>query len=222
MYASLRQAGWEINHKKVQRIMAAAGLKGRRPKEKYHSYQGEVGTKADNILARDFVATKPNEKWTTDVTQFNLSFGKVYLSPIIDMFTNEVIAFDISLNPNFTQTKRMLDQAFKHHKNLTGLILHSDQGWQYRMDYYIRVLKERGIVQSMSRKGNCFDNAIMESFFAKLKNEFFYGYERSFKTFEEFKAELTKYISYYNKQRIQAKTKWMPPLEYREASIVSL
>lgn len=218
----LLNKGFHINHKKVQRLMSKMCLKGVRPKEKYHSYLGAVGAVADNLIQRDFKATKPNEKWSTDVSQFNCAFGKCYLSPIIDMFTGEVISFDLSLSPNFEQTIKMLNSAFKKHSDLNGLIFHSDQGWQYQMKQYGAFLKEKGIKQSMSRKGNCYDNCIIESFFGKMKNEMFYGHEREFKTFEDFKRIVIEYIDYYNNKRIQSKTKWMPPVKFREASMLSL
>ena len=211
--------GFQINHKKVQRLMHKMSLKGHRPKEKYHSYQGEVGKIADNLINRDFSATAPLQKWTTDVSQFNLPWGKCYLSPILDMYTNEIIAYDLSLHPTLEQVTRMLKKALRRFPNTQGLILHSDQGWQYQHSTYRQMLKERGIVQSMSRKGNCYDNCIMETFFGRLKNEMFYGNEKTFKTFPDFKKAVDKYINYYNNSRIQVKTKWMPPVVYRKASI---
>jgi putative transposase len=222
VYHELINRGFKVNHKKVQRLMNKMGLKGIRPKEKYHSYIGEVGLVAKNLIHRDFKANKPDEKWSTDVSQFNCSFGKCYLSPIIDMFTGEVISWDLSLSPNFEQTIKMLNQAFEKHPNLEGLIFHSDQGWQYQMKQYSIFLKNKGIKQSMSRKGNCYDNCIIESFFGKMKNEMFYGYEREYKTFDEFKQAVSKYIDYYNNERIQSKTKWMPPSKFRETSMLSL
>ena len=136
IYHELINRGFKVNHKKVQRLMSKMGLKGIRPKEKYHSYIGVVGSVAKNLIHRDFKATKPNEKWSTDVSQFNCLFGKCYLSLIIDMFTGEVISWDLSLSPNFVQTINMLNQAFEKHPNLDGLIFHSDQGWQYQMKQY--------------------------------------------------------------------------------------
>ncbi len=199
--------------------MNKLGLKGIRPKEKYHSYLGEVGLVANNLINRNFIASKPDEKWSTDVSQFTCSFGKCFLSPIIDMFTGEVISFDLSLSPNYDQTVRMLNKAFANHSNIKGLIFHSDMGWQYQMKDYSKRLKEKGIIQSMSRKGNCYDNCIIESFFGHMKNEMFYGHEKEFETFEKFKEKVDKYIQYYNNERIQSKTKWMSPSAFREASI---
>lgn len=219
IYQELRNRGFEINHKRVQRIMHKLGLLGKRPKEKYHSYKGEVGKVADNIIKRDFNTTAPLQKWTTDVSQFNFSWGKCYISPILDMHTNEIISYDLSLSPNMEQIKRMLDKAYEKFPELNGLIFHSDQGWQYQHEYYRTSLVNHGIKQSMSRKGNCYDNCIMETFFGRLKNEMYYGHEKEFKSFEEFSMAIAEYIEYYNNKRIQVKTKWMPPVKYREASI---
>ena len=115
----------------------------------------------------------------------------------------------------------MLNKAFERYPHLEGLIFHSDQGWQYQHDYYQNALKEHGITQSMSRKGNCYDNSIMESFFGRMKNEMYYDCEDDFASFDEFSQAVKKYIDYYNNERIQAKTKWMSPVEYRKASLRS-
>ena len=165
---TLRNAGTLVNHKKVQRLMHAMGLLGKRPKEKYHSYKGETGKIADNIIARDFHADEPLKKWSTDVSQFSLPWGKCYLSPILDMATNEIIAYDLSRNPTFQQVTDMLDRAFEKFPETDGLILHSDMGWQYQHMSYVQKLKEHGIIQSMSRKGNCYDNCIIETFFGRM------------------------------------------------------
>ncbi len=219
VYKELVNRGYEINHKRVQRLMHDMKLSGKRPKAKYHSYKGEVGKVADNIINRDFRTTAPLQKWTTDVSQFNFPWGKCYISPILDMNTNEIISYDLSLSPNMVQIQRMLNNAFEKFPSVNGLILHSDQGWQYQHDYFRNTLKEHGIIQSMSRKGNCYDNCIMETFFGRLKNEMYYGHEKEFETFDEFDEAIKEYIDYYNNERIQAKTKWMPPAKYREASM---
>jgi len=222
VYACLRNKGIVVNHKKVQRLMKEMGLSGKRKKQKYHSYKGEIGKTADNVINRDFVADGPNKKWTTDVSQFNCPFGKAYLSPILDMGTGDIVSWDLSLSPNLEQTNRMLDKAFKKYPNLNGLIMHSDMGWQYQHPHYQNRLKEMGIIQSMSRKGNCIDNCIMESFFGTLKNEMFYGHEAEFKTFGDLYEAMEQYIDYYNDERIKAKTKWMPPSKFRETSMLGL
>ncbi len=221
VYRELLNRGKTVNHKRVQRIMHSLGLFGKRPKEKYHSYKGEVGKIAANLINRDFSTTAPFQKWTTDVSQFNFSWGKCYLSPILDMHTNEIISYDLSLSPNMEQIKRMLDKAFEKFQEVNGLIFHSDQGWQYQHIYYRTSLIKHGVIQSMSRKGNCYDNCIMETFFGRLKNELYYEHEKDFKSFEEFSVAVAEYIDYYNNKRIQVKTKWMPPTKYREASILS-
>ena len=212
IHRELINRGYTVNHKRVQRLMHKMDLKGKRPKEKYHSYKGEVGKVADNLIDRDFSTKKTLEKWTTDISQFHLSFGKCYLSPILDMNTNEIISYDLSKSPNLSQIHRMLNKAFQSFPNLNGLIILSDQGWQYQHTYFRNALKEHGIIQSMSRKGNCYDNCIMETFFGRMKNEMFYGYEKEYGSFEEFSKAVKEYIDYYNNERIQAKTKWMPPM----------
>ena len=196
VHHELINRGYKTNHKRVQRLMHCMGLKGKRPKEKYHSYQGG----------------------TTDVSQFSFPWGKCYLSPILDMHTNEVISYDLSQSPNMEQIRRMLKKGFSRFPSLKGLIFHSDQGWQYQHTNYRKELSKRGIVQSMSRKANCYDNSIMETFFGRLKNEMFYGCEKDYRSYEEFSAAIAEYIDYYNNERIQAKTKWMPPVKYRMAS----
>ena len=221
VHRELLNRGYNVNHKRVQRIMHNLGLCGKRPKEKYHSYKGEVGRIAPNIIDRDFSTTAPLQKWTTDVSQFSFSWGKCYLSPILDMHTNEVISYDLSLHPTLNQVRSMLKKAFKKYPSLEGLIFHSDQGWQYKHQYYRQELKNRGIVQSMSRRGNCIDNCVMETFFGRLKNEMYYGCEKEYDSFEIFSNAIDEYINYYNNERIQSKTKWMPPVKYRIASMCS-
>lgn len=219
VHKELVNRGYNINHKRVQRLMHEMKLFGKRPKEKYHSYKGEAGKIADNIIDRDFSTTGPLQKWTTDVSQFSFSWRKCYISPILDMNTNEIISYDLSLIPNMEQIHRMLNRAFEKFPSVNGLILHSDQGWQYQHACFRSTLKEQGIIQSMSRKGNCYDNCIMETFFGRLKNEMYYGYEKDYNSFDEFAEAIREYIDYYNNERIQAKTKWMPPVKYRKASM---
>ena len=221
VHQELLKRSFHVNHKRVQRIMKQLGLAGKRPKEKYHSYKGEVGKIADNIINRDFSTKKPLEKWTTDVSQFNLSWGKCYFSPILDMNTNEIISYNLSLHPNMEQIKDMLHKAFERFPSVQGLIMHSDQCWQYQHMTDRNTLQQHGIIQSMSRKSNCYDNCIMETFFGRLKNEMFYGSEKEYTSFESFAAAIDEYVDYYNNRRIQAKTKWMPPSKFREASMMA-
>ena len=163
---------------------------------------------------------RPLQKWTTDVSQFDLSWGKCYISPALDMNTNEIISYNLSLSPNMEQIKDMLQKVFHRFPSLQGLIMHSDQGWQCQHAFYRKELQKHGIVQSMSRKGNCYDNCIMENFFGRSMNEMFYGFEKNYPSFETFSKAIADHIDYYNNSRIQAKTKWMPPSKFREASLV--
>ena len=205
----LRNRGFVVNHKKVQRLMKILGLSAQiRRKRKYSSYQGEVGKKADNLIQRQFEASKPMEKCYTDVTEFAIPniTQKLYLSPVLDGFNSEIIAYNLSTSPNLEQVKAMLDQAFteEHYENT---ILHSDQGWQYQHQYYHQFLEDKGIQPSMSRKGNSPDNGMMESFFGILKSEMFYGYEKTFHSLEQLEQAIVDYIDYYNNKRIKVKLK---------------
>ena len=213
----LHNRGYIINHKTVLKLMRQIGLQCFVRVKKYKSYKGEVGKICDNLLNRNFKANKPNEKWVTDVTQFSLFGVKLYLSPIIDLYNGEVISYNISEKPVFAQITDMLKKAFAKIPNNTNLILHSDQGWQYQMNQYQDMLKEKGIRQSMSRKGNCLDNACAENFFGLLKSELLYL--QKFKTIKEFKKELIEYIDYYNNKRIKGKLKGMSPVQYRIHSL---
>ena len=154
------------------------------------------------------------------MSQFNLSWGKCYISPILDMNTNEIISYNLSTSPNMEQIRDMLNKAFERFPSVQGLVMHSDQGWQYQHAFYRGVLQKHGTIQSMSRKGNCYDNCIMETFFGRLKNEMFYGFEKDYPSFEAFSKAIAEYIDYYNNNRIQTKTKWMPLSEFREASMM--
>ena len=214
----MHNKGYEINHKTVLKLMSILDLKGKwRKNDKYHSYKGIVGKVADNLLKRDFRAEKPFEKITTDVTQFNVCGEKIYLSPVLDLFNNEVISYSISRSPNLEQIREILNGLFKKLPADAIPILHSDQGWQYQHVEYQRLLAEHNIIQSMSRKGNCMDNGAMENFFGKLKVEMFYG-ER-FESVNTFIDELKKYIHYYNNERISLKLKGMSLVQYRTHSL---
>ena len=173
--AEIRNRGFVINHKTVQRLMGEMCLKSKIRQVRYRSYKGEVGKIAPNIIARDFAADAPNRKWATDVTQINIGATKLYLSPILDMFNGEIISYNLSKSPNLEQIYDMLDKAFAKFDNLDGLILHSDQGWQYQHFGYRQRLADHHITQSMSRKGNCLDNAMAENFFGIMKSELLYA-----------------------------------------------
>ena len=211
----LKDKGYIINHKTVLKLMKTLNIQGKQKKNKYKSYKGEVGIVAPNILKREFIATKPYEKLTTDVTEFNVCDTKIYLSPILDMYNREILSYSISLSPNFYQTRDMLDKLFRVLPDTARPILHSDQGWQYQQKAYQRILKEHNVTQSMSRKGNCLDNSIMENFFGRLKTEMFFG--EKFESVNAFIKALEKYIYYYNNERISLKLK-MSPVKYRTQS----
>ena len=189
------------------------GLKCKIRKIRYRSYKGVVGKIAPNIIDRDFVATEPNRKWATDVTQINIGSVKLYLSPIVDMYNGEIVSYNISTSPNLEQVYDMLDKAFAKFDCLDGLILHSNQGWQYQHHGYRKRLEEHNIVQSMSRKGNCLDNAMAENFFGIMKSELLYA--EKFKTAEDFIKALEEYIEYYNNKRIKSRLKRKSPVKYR-------
>jgi transposase InsO family protein len=209
----LHNRGYHVNHKTVQKLMKQCSLKCEIRRRKYRSYRGEVGKVAPNELKRDFHANKPNQKWVTDVTEFVVQDKKVYLSPILDLYNGEIISYNLSLHPTFHQTMDMLDKAFENLPDVTGLILHSDQGWQYQMKRYQARLKEKGIIQSMSRKGNCLDNSVMENFFGLLKTEMYYKHK--FISAEHLMKEIEEYIDYYNNRRIKWKLKGLSPVQYR-------
>ena len=165
----LHNRNYVINHKTVMRLMKELGLVCKVRMKKYHSYKGETGKIAPNLLDRDFSTEKPNEKWVTDVTEFSLFGQKLYLSPILDLHSGDIVSYTIYDRPVLSMVTEMLEQAFQKIPDGTNLILHSDQGWQYQHKYYQKMLKDKGVRQSMSRKGNCLDNAVMENFFGLLK-----------------------------------------------------
>jgi len=211
--AMLKQQGNLINHKTVQRLMDQLQLKSLVRVKKYRVFKGQMARAAPNILARDFEAAQPNEKWVTDVTEFNVGGAKLYLSPIMDLYNGEIVAYETAKRPLLNMMEKMLMSAFKRLGPGDKPILHSDQGWQYRMPQYRRYLDLQAITQSMSRSGNCHDNAAMESFFGTLKSEFFYL--NSFSSIEELQLGLDDYIQYYNQDRIKLKLKGLSPIDYR-------
>ena len=218
----LKNRGYKANHKTVARLMNILKLNSiQRPKRRYNSYKGEVGKVVPNLLKRDFNANKPNQKWVTDVTEFKIKNEKLYLSPIVDLFNGEVISYNLSRHPVFLQVVDMLEKAFKKLNDDDKLIIHSDQGWQYQMKRYQHMLSSKGIRQSMSRKGNCLDNAYAENFFSILKSELFYPKEKEYKKIEELEKDIIEYIDYYNNSRIKSKLKGMSPVDYRKHSSVA-
>ena len=223
IHLELRNRGYLVNQKRVQRLMKVLNLQAKmRQKRKYSSHKGDVGKKAENLIQRQFEGSKTMEKCYTDVTEFAIpnSTQKLYLSPVLDGFNSEIIAYNLSTSPNLAQVKTMLEQSFteRHYENT---ILHSDQGWQYQHDSYHRFLESKGIQASMSRKGNSPDNGMMESFFGILKSEMFYGYEKSFQSLKQLEQAIVDYIDYYNNKRIKVKLKGLSPVQYRLGSVQS-
>ncbi len=187
--------------------------------KKYRSYKGKVGKIAPNLLKRDFYAEKPDQKWVTDVTEFSLFGQKLYLSPILDLCSSDLMSYTVSDRPVLSMVTSMLEKAFATIPDNTNLILHSDQGWKHQHRQYQVMLKEKGIQQSMGRKGNCLDNAIIENFFGLLKSELLYLQE--FESIEHFKSELIEYLDYYNNRQIKAKLKGLPPAIHRQQALLA-
>ena len=231
---TLHNEGLSVNHKKVKRLMKVMNLFGSVPKAKYKSYKGDMNGTVKNLLLekhvneekhttkyiRTFSTEQVNQIWSTDVTEFHIASGKLYLSPILDFHTREIISYNVSKSPNFEQIKDMLNKAFSKYKSLKNLIIHSDQGWQYQMQDYHKLLKDKGITQSMSRKGNCLDNSPMENFFGIMKKEMFLGKEYIFQSLNELEAAIHEYIEYYNYKRISLKLKGLTPVQYRNQSYI--
>lgn len=215
----LRNRGVILNHKTVSKLMSKLGLKCQVRMKKYRSYKGQTGIVAPNILDRNFKAERPNQKWSTDVTEFSLFGAKCYLSPIIDLYNGEIISFNITSRPTLDLVLNMVDTAFKKLPKGTNLLLHSDQGWHYQHRSYSQKLKNQGVRQSMSRKGNCLDNAVIENFFGLLKSELLYL--QKFNSIEHFLSELEEYIDYYNNKRIKSRLNGMSPVTYRTHHILN-
>lgn len=214
-----RIAGNPLNHKTVQKLMQELNLTSCIRRKRYNSYKGSYGKVAGNILNRQFIANKPNQKWVTDVTEFNIGGEKLYLSPVLDLYNGEIIAYEMAQRPHLSMVDDMLSQALSRLNQGEHPLLHSDQGWQYKMAHYQKRLEKAGIKQSMSRKGNCHDNAVIESFFGTLKSECLY-LERH-KSIGELRTAIDEYIYYYNHERIKQKLKGLSPVEYRIQALMA-
>lgn len=224
------QHSLRINHKTVQKLMKELNLASKIRSKRYQSYKGEVGTTTPNLLldkvvdeqnnkttyVRNFQTLTPNEKWTTDVTEFKVCGVKMYLSPLLDMYDHCVISYQVSKTPNLHLVTDMIEEALQTNQ-INDLILHSDQGWQYQHRKYQQILSSHEIKQSMSRKGNCLDNSIIENFFSHLKSEFYYLEE--FISIDDFIKKLDNYINYYNNERLSLKLKGLTPIQYRNQSL---
>lgn len=217
---TLRQRGYKINHKTVSNLMRSLGLKGKqRRNSQYRSYKGHIGKVARNVLARNFYATKPFEKITTDITQFTVCNKKVYFSPVLDLYNKEILSYAISYTPNLWLIRDTLSGLFARLPANARPILHSDQGWHYQHAEYRHLLAKHHITQSMSRKGNCLDNSAMESFFGRLKVEMFHG--ETFQSVTIFIRKLKQYIHYYNNKRISSNLNGMSPVQFRTHSLLT-
>ena len=211
--ADIRLTGQTVNRKKVQRLMKELKLKALVRVKKFRSWRGDVGRIAPNLLNREFSAQQPNEKWVTDVTEFNVLGQKLYLSPVMDLYNGEIVAYQMNERPVFELVSRMLRKALAKLGDHDRPMLHSDQGWHYQMAAYRGLLAERGLTQSMSRRANCYDNAAMESFFGTLKSEFFRL--NRFESIDDLKSGIRQYIHYYNHKRIKLKLNGLSPVMYR-------
>ncbi|CAJ1001479.1 IS3 family transposase [Anoxybacillus sediminis] len=213
----LRQYGKVVNHKKVLRLMQILGLKaiirGKRAYRSTYRAAESDGRVAENLLKRDFTAEKPNQKWVTDVTQFRVGDQRIFLSAIKDLFHNEIVAHHVSLHNDNVLVLETFRKAFEKHKDVTGLIVHSDQGFQYTSHAYHDMLQKVGARISMSRRGNCLDNSPMESFFSHLKAEALYPYD--IRSLDEAQRRIEEYIRFYNEERLQIKLNKLTPVEYR-------
>ena len=215
-----------VNKKKVQRIVQKLGLQVTsftKKSRKYSSYKGKVGKIAPNRINRRFNTHIPHQKITTDTTEFKyyhvdekgkMTIKKLYLDPFMDMCNSEIISYGISQHPSAENIMKALNEAIRFTDDCPfRRTFHSDQGWAYQMKAYVRTLKENKIFQSMSRKGNCHDNSVMENFFGIMKQEMYYG--KVYYSFDELKQAIDKYIKYYNEKRIKQKLGWLSPVNYR-------
>ena len=218
IHLALKAEGIHKNSKLVRRLMRELGLAGltNAKQRKYSSYRGKIGKIADNHFRRDFHADRPYQKWATDVTEFKTKEGKLYLSPVVDLFNMEIVSYEISPRPTFALVKNMINKALNVLPDGAHPVVHSDQGWQYQMPEYQQILFEKGATQSMSRKGNCLDNAVAECFFSVLKREMYFGHEQEFITNEQLEIAISEYIHYYNNNRIKLRLQGFSPVKYRE------
>lgn len=210
---ALRNNGILVNHKTVQRLMGQLHLKGKHKKVRYRSFKGEVGAVAPNVVDRNFKSDKPYQKMTTDLSQITIKDTKMFFSPLLDMYNGEIITYTISNRPDLHMVTDMMCKALREISIPDGCMIHSDQGWHYRHKTYQKLLKDNGIIQSMSRKGNCLDNAMMENFFGLMKKELLYLHK--WDSMEQFKSALREYVDYYNNKRIKLRLNGLSPAQYR-------
>lgn len=207
-----------ISEKVVRRIMKEENLVARRPnKKKYSSYQGEITPAVDNKVNRDFHADAPNKLWLTDITEFAIPAGKVYLSPIVDCFDGMIVTWTIGTSPNAELVNSMLDNAINKLDKNEHPIVHSDRGCHYRWPGWIERMDNADLIRSMSKKGCSPDNSACEGVFGRLKIEMFYGVDWSNVTIDEFISILNEYLIWYNEERIKSTLNYMSPSEYRKS-----
>ena len=212
--ALCRSMAEPVNHKCVQRLMQKMGLRALiRAKKRSRNVPGVSDVHVPNVLQRNFLASAPNQKWATDITEFNVNGHKLYLSACMDLYNGEIIAHRMARRPVFELVSCTLAAALSQTRHTGELTVHSDQGWHYKMRPYRAMLARRGVTQSMSRKGNCFDNAVIESFFGTLKAEYFHL--ATLDSLEELEAGVHNYIYYYNHERIKLGLQGVSPVEYR-------
>lgn len=207
-----------VSEKVVRRIMKEDNLIGYQKRtRKYNSYKGEISQEVKNIIERDFHADSPNTKWLTDITEFAIPAGKVYLSPIIDCYDGMVVSWKIGRTPDSILVNKMLDEAINTLKPSEHPLIHTDRGCHYRWPGWIKRMEDAGLTRSMSKKGCSPDNAACEGFFGRLKNETFYGRSWIDISIEDFIAEINSYIQWYNTKRIKQSLGYMSPVEYRHS-----
>lgn len=219
LQASLDRQHVTISEKVVQRLMKQQCLVVAKPKRhRYGSYLGEISPAPENLINRDFQATAPNEKWLTDITEFQIPAGKVYLSPIIDCFDGLVISWSIGAHPDAELVNTMLDAAIETVVDTdTRPVVHSDRGAHYRWPGWLSRITDANLTRSMSRKGCSPDNAACEGFFGRLKTELFYPRDWKSSTIEQFVEAVDSYIRWYNEKRIKISLGALSPLEYRQS-----
>lgn len=218
IHTLLAQEGVKVSEKIVRVLMEEAKLVAQpRRKRKYSSYQGEITPAPENLLERNFHADAPNEKWLTDITEFHLPVGKVYLSPIIDCFDGMIVSWTVSTRPDAQMVNAMLDMATETLDNSNRPIIHSDRGCHYRWPGWLERIEKSALVRSMSKKGCSPDNSACEGFFGRIKTEMFYGRIWDGVTIDSFNEKLDKYLHWYNNKRIKMSLGGMSPVRYRQS-----
>lgn len=220
VHAVLHKQGWRVSRKTVWKLMRELGLRCKtRSRKRFTSYRGEIGKIAPNLLGRNFHTAAPGEKWVTDITEFRVGEEKLYLSPVLDLFDRSVLSYGISRSPTVAFAVRPLAEALAILPSGARPIVHSDQGFHYQHRAWQDCLKQVRARQSMSRKGNCLDNAVMENFFGHLKEEMFH--HDSYENVAELEAALHSYIAWYNTERVSLTLEGMSPIEYRSHALAA-